>query len=207
MTAAYDYAADIAALRLAAEKREHDQAQFLLKRLLQQLDFLVALAVSIERAQAYLLTFERQYPTETWARTLLLGIVSFGQAPDDRIAQMALSQDFGEPGAMNFLKALYDITQAMQSKYSGQARVGFMVSAVVNANMAELVQHWYADRPTEWARVRQDQLSASGGTTDPEAERIALQFWLDEDIALLDEDGWMLVADSVEAKFRRTKSQ
>lgn len=205
MTDAYDHAADIKALRLAAEQREHEQAQYLLKRLLQHLDFLIALAVPIERAQAYLPTFEHQYPQEAWARTLLLGIVSFGQAPDDSIPRLALEKDFSQPGAMNFLKALYDITQAMQSKHSGQARIGFLVSAVVNANMAELVYHWYADRQAEWERVRNNQLNAATGTSDPKAEQIALHFWLDEDVALLDEDGWMLVADSVEAKFKRQR--
>lgn len=202
----YDYQADIALLREAAEDRDHDQAQFILKRLLQQLDRLIALAVPIERIQAFLPTFEQSYPEEEWVRKTLLGIVTFGQAPDDNVIQMAFQQDFSQPGAGNFLKAIYDVIQAMQDKHEPQARVGFMVSAVVNANMAELVHYWYAEQPDAWQKVRNNTIDPdTGQPSDAEASQIALAFWTDDDVALLDEDGWMLVADSVEAKFRRMR--
>jgi len=196
----YDYQTDITRLREAAENRDHDQAQFVLKRLLQQLDRLVALAVPIERIQTFLPTFEQYYPDEEWVRKTLLSIVTYGQAPDDNIVQMAFQQDFSKPGAGNFLKALYDIIQAMQDKHAPQARVGYMVSAVVNANMAELVHFWYADQQAAWEKMRRKTIDS-----DSETSQIALAFWMDQDVALLDEDGWMLVADSVEAKFQRMR--
>ena len=47
-----------------------------------------------------------------------------------------------------------------------------------------------------WQIVRENPES-------PRAREIAYQFWTDEDVALLDTDHWLQVADSIEAHLRR----
>ena len=107
------------------------------------MEYYVALAVPLERIRAFLPIFEQHYPDETWVKQLLLMINNYGKAPENDISEMALSQGFIVPGVGNFLKAVYDLTQAMQDKHTSEARVGFMASAVVNANMADLAYAWY----------------------------------------------------------------
>ena len=49
---------------------------------------------------------------------------------------MALQHKFEAPGAMNYIKAIYDLTQGMQKSHTGEARIGFLTSALVNVVMA-----------------------------------------------------------------------
>src|SRR5689334_15351826 len=122
---------DLMDLRAAAEQRQPEQVQFLVKKLLMQLDYYVALAATLEQVYRFLDIFESYYPDETWLRALLVQIAAYGTAPDEGTAEMALSQSFSAPGAGNYLKAIFDVTQAMQKKHTGEARVGYMTSAIV----------------------------------------------------------------------------
>lgn len=197
---------DLTDLRKAAAERDQAQLQFLLKRLLQHMDYFVALTVPLERAYEYIDIFESYYPDEAWVRQLLLAITSFGTAPDDGVAEMALKQDFSAPGARNFLKAIFDITQAMQAKHTGEARISFMTSAVVNAIMAELVEAWYGDQEAAWEQVRNNTYDPVTETySDPEAVQIAYTFWQNPQTAALDTALWTDVADAVEKKLTRLR--
>lgn len=200
------YQRDLADLRRAAHQRDQAQLQFILKRLLQQMDYYVALSVPLERAYDYLDIFESYYPDERWVRQMLLAITSFGTAPDAGVAEMALQQGFIAPGASNFLKAVFDITQAMQSRHTGEARVGYMTSAVVNAIVAELAEAWYGERPEAWQRVRNNAYDAATQTySDPEATQIAYAFWQDAQTAALDTALWLGLADTIEQKLTRLR--
>jgi hypothetical protein len=53
---------DLKDIRKAAHERHQEQLQFLLKHLLQGLDFYVALSVPLERLYHFLDVFERYYP-------------------------------------------------------------------------------------------------------------------------------------------------
>ena len=187
---------DLQDLRKVADSRNQEQLQFLLKRLLQRMEYYIALAVPLERIRAFLPIFEQHYPDETWVRQLLLMINNYGKAPENDISEMALSQGFTVPGAGNFLKAVYDLTQAMQDKHTSEARIGFMASAVVNANMADLAYAWYSEREKAWEKVRANQ-------EDEQATRIAYIFWTHPDTVALDKQIWHKVADSIEAKLTR----
>ncbi|MGB1287187.1 MAG: hypothetical protein ACPG7F_11680, partial [Aggregatilineales bacterium] len=145
--------------------------------------------------------FESYYPDETWVRTLLLSIVSFGTTPDDSVATMAMQQRFSEPGMGNYTKAIFDLTQSMQPKHTGEARVGFMASSIVNCIMAELAEAWYGEHPDLWEKVQAAQ--AQPETDNPEATQIAYQFWMDDDTATLDTALWLEIADSLETKLKR----
>lgn len=195
---------DLTDLRKAATDRDQAQLQFLLKRLLQHMDYFVALSVPLERTYDYIDIFESYYPDEIWVRQLLLAITSFGTTPDDGIAEMALQQSFPAPGARNFLKAVFDITQAMQSTHTGEARIGYMTSAVVNAIMAELVEAWYGDQEAAWEQVRQNTYDPETEMySDPVATQIAYQFWQAPQTAALDTALWLAVADAIEQKLTR----
>lgn len=197
---------DLNDLRLAAQQRDQMQLQFLLKRLLRGMEFYVALSVPVERAAGYIDIFESYYPDETWVRQLLLAINAFGTKPDDSIAEAALSQQFTAPGAGNFLKSVYDITQAMNNTHTLDARVGFLASAVVNEIMAELAEAYYGEREEDWRRVRANQFDAeTGEASDPGAADIAYQFWIAPETAALDTGSWLAVAASIEQKLRRLK--
>jgi hypothetical protein len=198
---------DLIDLRRAAQARDQEQLQFVLKRLLRSLDYFVALSVPLDRAYRFVDIFESYYPEEAWPRQMLLAITSFGSAPDDSIAEMALQKEFPAPGAGNFLKAIYDITQAMQEKHTGDARIGYMTSAVVNAIMAELAESWYGDRLQDWQRVRRNQYNPDTQTySDPDAAQIAYQFWTDPQTAALDTASWLEIADQIEKHLTRLET-
>jgi hypothetical protein len=198
------YARDITDIRAAAHERNQEQLQFMLKRLLQNLDFFVALSVPLERLYNFLPTFERHYPDETWVRKLIVAMGAYGAAPDDSVAEMALQQSFGAPGMANYVKAVYDVTQAMQDKHTSEARISFMTSAVVNSVMAELAIAWYGKYPNAWEKVRQsEQNPDTGAYTDPKADTIVYTFWMSPETAARDTAIWLEIANNLEAKFKR----
>lgn len=180
-------------LRDAAEARDPERCQFLLKTLFMEMEFYLALSVVIERAQSYLETFERYYPDGGFARQILTQMVNTGTAPS-RLPPEA-QRDFEYPGAANYMKALSDLAHALQPGPL-PPRIGYLVGATANAIMAELVEHYYGRRIDAWAAVRASQESA-------DAREIAYAFWTDDEVALLDTDHWLSVADSIEAQLRR----
>ncbi len=195
---------DLQELRKASVERNQQQLQFLLKRLLQRMEYYIALSVPLERIRQFLPNFEQAYPDETWVRQLLLMINNYGKAPENDIAEMALQHDFTAPGVGNFLKAVYDLTQAMQDKHTPEARIGFMTSAVVNAIMADLAHAWYSERDKAWQRVRDNQYDPiNEAYSDEQATRIAYIFWTHPDTVALDKQRWLEVADSIEYKLSR----
>ncbi|MCY3914931.1 MAG: hypothetical protein OXG49_02855 [Chloroflexi bacterium] len=180
-------------LRQAAEARDPERCQFLLKSLLMDMEFYSALAVVIERAQSFLETFERYYPEGRFARQILTQMVTTGTAPS-RLPPEA-QRDFEYPGGANYMKALSDLAHALQPGPL-PPRIGFLVEAAVNAIMAELVEHYYGQRMEAWQFLRANPEA-------PEAREFAYAFWTDEEVALLDTDHWLSLADSVEAQLRR----
>ena len=180
-------------LRQAAEARDPEQCQFLLKSLFIGMEFYLALAVAIERAQAFLPTFEHYYPDGAFARQILMQMVNTGTAPS-RLPPEAL-RDFEYPGAANFMKALADLAHALQQGPL-PPRIGYLVSATVNAIMADLAEHYYGQHIDHWTFVRENP-------EDAKAREIAYRFWTDADVALIDTDHWQQVADSIETQLQR----
>ena len=193
MDAQESYHKTLELLRAAAEARDPERCQFLLKTLFMDLEFYLALALAVERAQGFLETFELYYPDGGFARQILTQMVNTGTAPS-RLPPEA-QRDFEYPGAANYMKALSDLAHALQPGPL-PPRIGYLVEATVNAIMAELVEHYYGRRMDAWRIVRDNPAT-------PEARQIALAFWSDEEVALLDTDHWLSLADSLEAQFRR----
>ena len=182
-------------LRQAAEARDPEQCQFLLKSLLIDMEFFLALAVVIERAQSFLETFEHYYPHAQFARQILMQMVNTGTAPS-RLPPEA-QRGFDCPGAANYMKALTDLAHALQQG-PRPPRIGWLVSAAVNSMMAELVEHYYGRRIEDWMFQRENP-------ADPKSREIAHAFWTDAEIALLDTDHWLQVADSIEKHLERQR--
>lgn len=180
-------------LRQAAEARDPERCQFLLKSLFLELEFYLALSVVIERAQSFLETFERYYPDGQFARQILTQMVNTGTAPS-RLPPEA-QRDFEYPGGANYMKALSDLAHALQPGPL-PPRIGYLVEAAVNAIMAELVEQYYGKRVEAWQVLRANPEA-------PEAREIAYAFWTDDEVALLDTDHWLSLADSIEAQLRR----
>ena len=180
-------------LRQAAEARDPERCQFLLKSLFMEMEFYLALAVVVERAQSFLDTFEHYYPDGGFARQILMQMVNTGTAPS-RLPPEA-QRDFEYPGAANFMKALSDLAHALQPGPL-PPRIGYLVSATANAIMAELVEQYYGQRMDAWLTVRANPESA-------DARAIAYAFWIDEEVALLDTDHWLAVTDSIEEQLWR----
>lgn len=182
-------------LRQAAEARDPEQCQFLLKSLLIDMEFFLALAVVIERAQSFLETFEHYYPHAKFARRILMQMVNTGTAPA-RLPPEA-QRSFDCPGAANYMKALADLAHALQ-KGPLPPRIGWLVSATVNSIMAELVEHYYGRRIEAWMFQRENP-------ADLKSREIAYAFWTNAEIALLDTDHWLQVADSIEKHLKRQR--
>ncbi len=180
-------------LRQAAENRDPERCQFLLKTLFMDMEFYHALAIVVERARGYLDSFEAAYPDGVFARRILMQMVNTGTAPA-RLPPEA-QRNFDYPGAANYMKALADLARALQpGELPG--RIGYLVSATVNAIMAELVEQYYGRRLGAWSLARDEPASAA-------AREIAYAFWTDEEVALLDTDAWLQVAEAIEAHHRR----
>lgn len=197
---------DLQDIRKAAQERNQQQLQFLLKRLLQGLNYYTALSVPLDCIREHLDTFERYYPEETWVRKLLLTINMYGTAPNENVVEMALEQSFPHPGTANFFKAIYDLTQSMQDKHTPEARIGFMASSVVNAIMAQLAESWYGKHEKAWERIRDSQYDPATGTyVDEKANRIAYTFWTHPETAKMDTEAWVALADNIGQKLTRLK--
>lgn len=196
---------DLAMLREAIQERNQEQMQFYAKRLLMTLPYYYSLAVVTEPLATFLPRFEALYPDESWIRQLLLAINSYGTSPEDVVAEMAMQHKFEAPGAMNYIKAIYDLTQGMQQSHTGEARIGFLTSALVNVVMADLADAWYSERPYAWERVRSNQLDpATGQYSDAEATQMAYQFWVDESTVERERLAWLAIASHIESSLERT---
>lgn len=195
---------DLEVLYEAIEARNHEKIQFQMKRLLQRMTYYVALTVPLERLQAFLPRFEAAYPDEVWVRKLLLMVTNYGKGPQNDIAEMALQHDFTAPGVGNFLKAIYDLTQAMQDSHTPEARVGYLTSATVNVVMAELAASWYGERPKAWEKVREEQYQPeTQAVAESQTARIAYIFWTHPDTVALDEQLWTTIAEGIREKLTR----
>jgi hypothetical protein len=196
---------DLDDLQLAIARRDQQGIQYLLKRLLAEVEYYPALAIVAERLYGWLDIFE-SYTDDSygWVRAALVQIANYGAAPDQEALSLALGRPPTAPGLGNYLKALHDLGQAMQPRHTPAARVGFLVSALVNATMAELAESWYGERPDAWQAVRALSFdSVTGEPNDPQAAQLAYSFWMDSSTANLERRCWSEIAQAVEKALLR----
>ena len=183
--------ADLLALRVAARQRQWNTIQDTLKRLLAELEPLVALGVAAERVRDFLPTFEREYPEAGWVRELALTVISYASAPRD-LPVHAVNQ-FPRPGCGNFLLAVFDLARAVQTEYTVFERYSHITNSVANAILAELQYTFYNAHPGVFAALRNPDASQQAIAQAQQA------FWIDAATGERDTALWLQVADSVES--------
>jgi hypothetical protein len=191
---------DLDSLRIAAQQREWNTLQDTLKRLLAQIEPLIALEIAATRIIHHLPRFETYYPEATWVRQLIMTVVSYASAPNELPAQ-AVAQ-FPKPGCGNFVSAVLDLARAVQTQHTVFERYSFITNAVANVILADLMDFYYTPRPDEWSRLteRADEIDAETGLTLRQVASI--QFWQDAEVAVRDTAAWLSVADVLEEKIR-----
>ena len=182
---------DLQTMHMAAQQREWNTLQDTLKRLIANVDPLIALGVAVSRAEVFLPTFEGYYPEAGWVRQLLLQIVAYATAPND-LPLEALTQ-FPDPGCGNFIMATFDMAHAVQSQYTVFERYSYIVDAVANAILADLQHTYYSQRREEYDLMCDPD-------ADPDvAAKVQYGFWLDSEVATRDTETWFNIIDEVEA--------
>lgn len=198
----------LADLRSAATEREAERTQYTLKLLLGQLEYYAALALTLDVVYGFIDLFESYEPEASWVRTLLVQIASYGMAPDDTQAEAAVLQRHEGPGIANYMKAVYDVIQAMQSHHTPEARLSFLASALVNTVMAEVAEAWYGEHLEDWERVRANAYDPQAQTySDPDAARIVQDFWMDTGTIALERASWHEIAARIEKALERQTSR
>jgi hypothetical protein len=195
-------------LRSAADSRDAEQTQYVLKQLLGQLEYYAALALTLEVVHRFLDLFESYEPEETWVRSLIIQMASYGMAPSDQQAEAAVLARHEGPGIANYMKAVFDVTQSMQPRHTSEARLSFLASAIVNTVMAEVAEAWYGERIEAWERVRANVYDPQTQTySDAEATQIVMAFWTDEGTVALERMSWYEIADRIEKALERQSAR
>ncbi|MFW5747990.1 MAG: hypothetical protein ACOCYT_00095 [Chloroflexota bacterium] len=190
-----EQAQDLARMRTAAQQREWTTLQDTFKRLIAELDPLIALSVVAPRVQAFVPRFRHYYPEAGWVEQLMLTVVSYASAPRD-LPVTAINQ-FPSPGCGNFIMAVLDLARTVQEGHTVFERFSHVTNAAANAILADLQYTYFKNRPEVYAQLHDENL--------PEAERQQIQyhFWLNEIVSKRDTALWLNLADGVEAALER----
>lgn len=182
-----DHQQDITMLRYAIQERDWTTTQDIFKRLLTQLDPLIALSVVTPRIQAFIPKFLHYYSEAKWVRDLMLTVVVYGSSP--REIPFHAVRDFPSPGCGNFLMAVFDLAQTVQPDHTIYERYSFITNAAANGILAQLQYSYFKNRPELYTLYRD-------GETDPEIRQaIQTDFWLDDTVAKTDSALWSNVVD------------
>ena len=186
---------DLARLRSAAKERQWTDLQDTLKRLLANLEPLIALQVAAVQIEAFMPIFNDYYPQAGWVRELTMTVMAYASAPDE-LPEQAVNQ-FPSPGCGNYVIAVLDLARCVQDKYTVFERYSHIVNVVSNAILARLQHRYFADRPGEFTFI----VDLEGDET--KKAKIYQKFWRNPDVAQFDTQLWLAVADDVEAKLKQ----
>lgn len=193
-----DHQRDLIVLRHAVQERDWTTTQDIFKRLLTQLDPLIALSVVTPRIQAFIPKFQHYYPEAKWVRDLMLTVVVYGSSP--REIPFHAVRDFPSPGCGNFLMAVFDLAQTVQSEHTIYERYSFITNAAANAILAQLQYSYFKNRPEYYALYRDHE-------TDPETRQaIQTDFWLDETVAKTDIALWTNLVNTLVDTLEKNES-
>jgi len=181
---------DLVQLRLSARQREWGNSQDTLKRLLAQLDPLIAISIAAPLFEAFLPKFDGVYPQARWVREILLTVIVYGSASDD-LPIHSISQ-FPSAGCAHFLLAVFDLARAVQSTQSEFEKYSHITNAICNIILAHLQYDHFRYRPDSYATLRDES------TPLEERERLQFNFWMDARVASADTTHWLDVANRLE---------
>jgi len=186
----------ITRLRVAAPLREWGELQAALTDVLMELEYFAGLRIAAERAYAQLAAFEAHNAGATWARQLLVSLVSFGMAPAELPAE-AGAQHNGA-GASNYVLSLLELARSAERKTPLENRIRFLANALANLMLADLAAAWYGANPQAWAEqhTRGAEIDPDSGLTIRQV--IYTRFWLDDATATRDTAAWLALTDQIE---------
>lgn len=185
---------DLAQLRLAAKERQWTALQDTLKRLLANLEPLIALQVGAVQIEAFMPIFQQYYPQAGWVREVTMTVMAYASAPDE-LPEQAVNQ-FPSPGCGNYVMAVLDLARSVQDKYTVFERYTHITNVVANGILTRLQHHYFENRPGEFSFI----VDLDGD--DSKKAKIYQKFWRNAAVAELDTQLWLQVADAVEAKLQ-----
>lgn len=195
---------DLDTLRAAATAREWAALQVTTARLLNMLPPMIALGAVIEGLIEALPIIENAYADDdmrkTLPRQLLSGVMSYGLAPEQLPEHLVAEYDV--PGAAQYMHAVFELCRSAQNGREHDVRIAFLVSAAANGIIAQMGALFYGKNPDLFARVRDNHLDPdTGDYTDPDAAKIPILLWMDEEVAALDTALWQALASRIEAAY------
>ena len=196
MTLTDEQRTDLEAMRNAARQREWTTLQDTFKRLIADLDPLIALSITARQMQKFLPKFEKAYPEAGWVRELLLTVMSYASAPSPNDLPLAAVNQFPSPGMGNFILAVFDLARSVRGEYTVFERYSHITNATANVLLADLQHFYFSRHPEAYAALHADD------TTDEDRAEIQGRFWLDGHVAWRDAATWLEVIDDLDAKLR-----
>lgn len=185
-----DIQTDLARLRISAQQREWTTSQDTLKRLLAQLDPLIAVSIAAPLYESFLPNFESLYPQAKWVREILLTVIVYGSASDDLPVQSI--PHFLSPGCAHFLLGVFDLARSVQSIYSQFEKYSHITNAISHVILAHLQYDYFRYRPDSYTVLRDES------TMLEERERLQFNFWMNDKVAQADTALWLDVANRLE---------
>ena len=197
MTLTDEQRADLEMMRNAARQREWTTLQDTFKRLLSDVEPLIALSITARQMQKFLPKFEKAYPEAGWVRELLLTVMSYASAPSPNDLPIAAINQFPSPGMGNFIMAVFDLARSVRTEYTVFERYSHITNVVANAILAELQHLHFEKRTAEFSFI----IDLDG---DPQKKaKIQQKFWVAPSVAERDTALWHKVADDVEARIKQ----
>jgi len=185
-----DSASLLADLRNAALRRDWNDCQAAASALLAMLEPTTALRLARAEVRKRLPSFARQYLGEAWPQRILDGL----EAWPDVLPQRPPIVDHDRPGANNFHSAMEALVDAHGQLLDSNARAEKATDAIAGAIMAEMDAQWGTRFPERWELRHR----AARADTIPEDPSVLFEMMNDPDIAVLDRESWMGVAEALE---------
>lgn len=185
---------DLQAMRLAAQQRQWTSLQDIFKRVISELDPLIALQIPAEQVQAFLPVFESYYPDAKWVRELALTVVLYASAP--RELPVHILNQFPSPGCGNFLMSVFELAWSVEPEYTVFERFSHITNATANGILAQLQHVYFAYRPDSFAVLHDPEVAAEVRS------QVQYNFWIDSQVAARDTELWLGVVDAVELRLK-----
>lgn len=195
MTLTTEQSQDLSQMRIAASQREWTTLQDTFKRLIADLDPLIALSVVAPRVQAFFPKFHHYYPDAGWAQELFLTVMNYASAPNDLPIHNV--RQFPSPGCGNFLMAIFDLARAVQQGYETFERYSHITNAAANAILADLQYTYFKNRLDLFQQFR----DADTGLLL--YQHIQVRFWMDDVVGKRDTALWLHLADLTASALER----
>lgn len=187
-------AAELHALRLAAEQGDWNGCREATERLILRLPARQAVRLTHEQVARRIPVFERHHPRVPWVRAFIDAAGGMGTTGEGREWPEA-EDDFNGPGANTFTGAVQALWWGSLSVEEPRKCAEQLVDAISGTIMAERVESWglrYPELWADWFRL------ASAGNGDPALIDIQIRMMRDPEGVRLQRDGWMDVARHLE---------